>query len=140
VVLRVLKKIVEASEAGEKSVTVGNVVRFNGAKSSIGRIPNPEGNPKFFYNRFEDEDTKKPRYGQWCVRNVDMTFNPMPKRHSVQADGSLTMRHMPMDVESHPYDRSLLSMEARILKLNLIEAMEQPDGGDYVDYNDEGGI
>lgn len=140
VVLQYWQKIVEAWQAGEKSVTVGNVVRFNGAKSSIGRIPNPEGNPKFFYNRFEDEDTKKPRYGQWCVRNVDMTFNPMPKRHSVQADGSLTMRHMPMDVESHPYDRSLLSMEARILKLNLIEAMEQPDGGDYVDYNDEGGI
>jgi len=140
VVLEYWRQIMEAWESGEKDVTVGNVVRFNGAKSSVGRITNPEGNPKFVYTRFPDEETGKPRYGQWSIRQVVMTFNPMPKRVRINADGSLSMRHMPNDVESHPYDRSLLSMEARMLKLNLIELLEQPDGGDYVEYDDNGGI
>jgi len=111
-----------------------------GAKSSIGRYVNPEGNPHFIYTRFPDEKTGKPRYGQWTVRQVDMTFNPLPKRQRTNADGSLSMRHMPKGLESHPYDRSILSMEARILKLNLIELLEQPDGGDYVEYDDHGGV
>jgi hypothetical protein len=141
VVLEYWDRIMEAWLAGEKKVTVGNVVRFQGAKSSIGRITNPEGSEsRYTYTRFVDEKTGRPRYGQWTVRQVDMTFNPMPKRHSINPDGSLTMRHMPQDLESRPYDRSLLSMEARILKLNMIELMEQPDGGDYVEYSDEGGI
>lgn len=140
VVLEYWDRIMQAWLDGEDKVTVGNVVRFNGAKSSIGRIPNPEKNPAFIYTRFPDEKTGKPRYGQWSVRQVDMTFHPMPKRHSIMPDGSLTIRHMPNDVESHPYDRSLLSMEARLLKLNLIEILEQPDGADYVEYDDNGGI
>lgn len=134
------KEMIGEGKRRQLGVTVGNVVRFQGAKSSVGRIPNPEGNPKFTYTRFLDEKTGRPRYGQWAVRQVDMTFNPMPKRHSINPDGTLTMRHMPQDMESCPYDRSLLSMDARILKLNLIEVLEQPDGGDFVEYNDEGGI
>lgn len=140
VVLEYWQKIMDAWLAGERKVTVGNVVRFQGAKSSIGRYVNPEGNPHFIYTRFPDEKTGIPRYGQWTVRQVDMTFNPLPKRQRINADGSLAMRHMPQDLESHPYDRSLLSMEARLLKLNMIEALEQPDGGDYVEYDDNGGV
>jgi hypothetical protein len=140
VVLEYWQKIMEAWLEGKDKVTVGNVVRFMGAKSSIGRTVNPEGNPHFIYTRFPNEETGKPRYGQWAVRQVDMTFNPMPKRKSINADGSLTMRHMPKGLESHPYDRSLLSMEARLMKLNMIELLEQPDGGDYVEYDDHGGI
>lgn len=69
-----------------------------------------------------------------------MTFNPMPKRAGINPDGSLQIRYLPRDVESHPYDRSLLSTEAAMLKLNLIEILEQPDGADYVEYEpDEGG-
>jgi hypothetical protein len=141
VVLEYWQKIVEAWERRDSKVTVGNVVRFNGAKSSIGRVDTPPGSPlRFSYTRFVDEATGRPRYGQWSVRSVDMTFSPMPKRRSISPDGSLTMRHLPQDVESHPYDRSLLSMEARLLKIGMIEIMEQPDGADYVEYNDEGGI
>lgn len=140
VVLEYWQKIMQAWLHGRSSVTVGNVVRFNGAKSSIGRIENQEPPPKFIYTRFIDEGTGKPRYGQWSVRKVDMTFDPMPKRKGINADGSLQIRTMPEDLESHPYDRSLLSMEARLLKLNLIEVLEQPDGTDYVEYDDEGGL
>lgn len=140
VVLEYWQKIMDAWLAGERKVTVGNVVRFQGAKSSIGRYVNPEGNPHFIYTRFPDEKTGNPRYGQWTVRQVDMTFNPLPKRQRINADGSLAMRHMPQDLESHPYDRSLLSMEARLLKLNMIELLEQPDGADYVEYDDNGGV
>jgi hypothetical protein len=136
VVLQYWRKIIDAWEHGEKSVTVGNVVRFNGAKSSIGRIPDPEHKGKWVYNRFVDDKTGRPRYGQWCNRQIDMTFHPMPKRHHINPDGSLAMRHMPDDVESEPYKASVLSMDSIALKLNMIEVLEQPDGADYVEYDE----
>ena len=132
VVLQYWDRIMKAWEAGESSVTVGNVVRFQGAKSSIGRTIT---DGQATYTRHLDENGR-PRYGQWVSRNVDMTFHPMPKRSAIEPDGSLTIRHMPRDLESHPYDRSLLSMEALILKRMMSELLEQPDG-DYAEYEDD---
>lgn len=137
VILEYWRAVVEAWQEGKDKVTIGKVTRFNGAKSSIGRIVDPENPKRYLYTRFIDEKTGKPRYGQWCNRPVDMTFNPMPKRSRINVDSSLAIRYLDDEDESHPYDRSLLSMEARLLKLNLIEALEQPDGGDYVEYDDE---
>lgn len=132
VILQYWDRIMKAWEAGEKSVTVGNVVRFQGAKSSIGRTIK-DGKPS--YTRYLD-DNNHPRYGQWVNRSVDMTFHPMPKRSAIEADGSLTIRHMPQTLESHPYDRSLISLEAAVLKHNMAELLEQPDG-DYAEYEDD---
>lgn len=137
IVLEYWAKIMEAWLDGKSSVTIGNVVRFNGAKSSIGRTETDNPPPRFNYNRFIDEKTNKPRYGQWSTRKIDMTFDPMPKRKGINADGSLQIRTMPLNLESHPYDRSVLSMEARILKLNMMELLEQPDGADYVEYDED---
>lgn len=137
VVLQYWSKIMDAWQKGERSVTVGNVVRFNGAKSSIGRTPDPLHKGKFVYNRFVDEKTGVPRYGQWCTRQIDMTFHPMPKRARINADGSLSMRHLPNDYESEPYKPSVLSMDALALRLNTLEILEQPDGADFVEYDDE---
>lgn len=136
VILEHWRAVVDAWQRGADKVTIGNVTRFNGAKSSIGRIVDPDNPKAYLYNRFAD-DKGRPRYGQWSTRPVDMTFHPMPKRSRIEKDSSLAIRYLPTDEESRPYDRSLLSMEARLLKLNLIEALEQPDGGDYVEYDDE---
>lgn len=135
VVLEYWDRIMEAWKRGDQTVTVGNVVRFCGAKSSIGRTRDDSG--KWVYNRFINEETGKPRYGQWITRKVDMTFQPMPKRAAINADGSLAMRYLPKDAISQPYDPSLLSEDAKILKLVMLELMEQPDGDDYCEYKDE---
>lgn len=140
VVLEHWKAVVEAWQSGQQTVHIGNITRFQGAKSSIGRSADPKNPGKWLYTRFIDDVTGIPRYGQWTQRPVDMTFNPMPKRAGINPDGSLQIRYLPRDCESHPYDRSLLSTEAAMLKLNLIEILEQPDGADYVEYEpDEGG-
>lgn len=85
-----------------------------------------------------DEDVKllagKQRYGQWSRRGIDMSFNPMPKRTSITADGTLTMRNFPVDQESEPYDKTTWSEDKARLWQAMEELLEQPDGGDYTNY------
>jgi hypothetical protein len=112
------------------SASVANVSRFCGAKTCISK--SSKG-----YRRANHRDGIHPAYGQWIKRKVDMSFNPMPKRESMNADGlTLKLRRFPQTLESMPYDRAMLSEEAIEMKLAMEEMMEQPDG-DFSDWEDE---
>lgn len=130
-------------------VHVANVSRFCGAKSSITRTL-VDG--KWQYHRargnhlpHRGKDGKmhhgEPHYGQWVTREVAMSFNPKPKRESraLCDDGrSLILRKFPENLTSAPYDKAVISEEARQLMLMALEANEQPDAdlADYEDYDD----
>lgn len=124
-------RILEAWERRESTVRVANVTRFCGAKTSISK-------GKRGYSRAHGEtiilpdgtEHRMPSYGQWIVRPVEMSFDPMPKRAAVNKDGTLTLRAFPKNVESLPYDRALISKETLELKTAELELSEQPDG-DY---------
>ena len=102
---------------------VCSVNRFCGIKSSIS-IAKKDG--KIIYNR-------APRYGQWIERQVQMSFNPMPKRKGLSPDGvSLLLRDMP-GRQSMPYCRAVRSPDALELERASMEILEQPDC-DYTEY------
>ena len=104
------------------------VSRFCGVKSSISQS-GALGN--YSYKR-------SPDYGQWITRQVDMSFDPMPKRKGVgarvwrQNAHALTIRRMPLKLESSDYTRAI-TKEGLELKVAVMEAMEQPDA-ELVDY------
>lgn len=110
----------------DDTVSVANVNRFCGAKSSISRA-GVLG--KYKYTRAQGT-RGKPAYGQWISRGVDMSFNPLPKRGGVsKADGmSLLVRRMAPGIESQPYDRCPSSDDHRMLIMAEAELLEQPDG------------
>lgn len=125
---------------------VANVSRFCGAKSSISRAKDDDG--RWTYNRASGDhlaSPPQPCYGEWVTREVTMSFNPMPKRHGMYSDGRRAkLRYIggpdpfsnELAEESTPYEKALLSPEARELILMNQEMMEQPDG-DYADYEME---
>ena len=128
--------IVEAWERdGVKALaTVANVQRFCGAKTSISMS-------KGGYKRAsrsvqlglfgEAERPRKPAYGQWVSRPVEMSFDPMPKRSGVNSDGlTLTPRKFARDVESVPYSRAMRMGNAEGIEMICAkeEIDEQPDG------------
>lgn len=107
---------------------VANVTRFCGAKTSISHSPK-----RNVYNRARGKNGA-PHYGQWVTRKVELSFQPMPKRESVNPDGTtLKLRTFPKDLVSVPYSKALRSKESIELALAEIEALEQPDG-DLSDY------
>jgi hypothetical protein len=77
-----------------------------------------------------------------------LTFNPLPKRDGVNPDGTLRIRSFPPDLVSKPYERSVMTLQAVLAKLTSTDAYslfmaqeemsEQPDGGDWADYEQEG--
>ena len=80
----------------------------------------------------------QPDYGQWVTREVELNFNPLPKRNGVHEDGvRLKVRRIPRHIESAPYDRVRKSQEARDLLAFAQEMLEQPDpdlhGWDEID-------
>jgi hypothetical protein len=125
------QKIVWAwSEHGAtRTIQVANVSRFCGAKTSISR----SGKPGQYTYRRADGAEGAPAYGEWISRNVDMSFNPMPKRGSVDVYGKLALRRMPRDMTSVPYKRAMRSADAMLMKAAEQEALEQPDA-DLADY------
>ena len=132
VVLENWKRLVDAWPVKDLSETVAvtNVSRFCGAKSSISQAGKPGA---YRYNRANGKGSA-PRYGQWIVRQVDMSFTPMPKRSGVADDGmSLLVRQLPTWEESEPYDRVSVPEETELLRGAEEELWEQPDG-DLSDY------
>ena len=143
------QKLVEAWNAGQGSIELADVTRFCGAKSSISvsRKPGvelPEGvTPAKINDAIVRWDelifSRSPLFGEWILRPVELTFNPEPKRDKdfgAQIERGarlLTVRKFPQDVVSTPYDRSLLSQEAQVLKALNEEMLEQPDGADFCD-------
>lgn len=109
---------------------VANVSRFCGAKTSVHR-----GSKSGLYSRSMGSIKKQePRYGQWITRQVELTFNPMPKRLKVNPDGkTLMLRTFPSNQESMPYDKAIRSPEGEELERAYMEAIEQPDA-DLTDY------
>jgi DNA polymerase type B, organellar and viral len=134
VVLRQSEAIVNAYRAmspedvTRKTVSIMKVSRFCGAKSSISQS-GVVGN--HFYKRSEE-------YGQWIERDVDMSFNPMPKRKGIgervsgQNAYTLAIRRISLKLESADYTRAI-TKEGLELKMCTIEAMEQPDA-ELIDY------
>ena len=126
------KALVAAWDAGQSSIELAEVTRFCGAKSSISVSRNKEGD--LVYNRSD-------LYGEWIKRPVELTFNPEPKRDKdfgpyIGRARILQVRKFPDNEMSTPYDRSLLSQEALVLKMLNDEMLEQPDGADYCEAQD----
>ena len=117
----IIKQYEELGVYGRSDVCTVN--RFAGIKSSISRVQVGES---YLYNR-------APRYGQWVERQIQMSFDPLPKRKCLADDGvSLVLRDMTR-VRSRPYSRANRSREGLELEQVSMEILEQPDC-DYVDY------
>lgn len=144
-------------------VQVSNIQRFCGAKSSIHRAgplsqyrysrasAGPErgtangasgiaaqsqsSNNPHSGQRQPQPAAGAPAYGQWVTRPVEMSFNPMPKRETVNKDGrTLKMRglgyseaDLPPGVESMPYKKIIKSMERMAMEAMKLMLEEQPD-------------
>jgi len=135
--LTAYQTMISAWQEGKQSVNIAKVSRFHGAKSSIGRSGKP-GEWKYVRHGMMD-DSGRSRYGQWTERPIDLSFNPLPKRERVNPDGkTLRIRTFPKDLESMPYDRSVLSLEGWHLKNATAEILEQPDGTDFADWEEVG--
>jgi hypothetical protein len=126
-----------ASNITSKAVSITEISRFCGAKSSISMSIR---NNVRVYKR-ADGKNPDPCYGQWITRPVEMSFDPMPKREGIGAPSvwghagrahTLTVRKMPRSAVSAPYDRAT-SEEARELQNMTGEIVEQPDG-DWEEY------
>lgn len=113
---------VDALAAGDASVVLGNVTRFHAAKNTISFSPST--------NTY----TRSPMYGQWEKRQLEMTFDPMPKRARIKRDGTLAMLSF-IGQESMPYDAAVISPEAMQQKIAAAIQEEQPDGSDFTDYD-----
>jgi hypothetical protein len=140
VVLENWKRIIESWETYgmTRNAQIANVSRFCGAKSSISRAGKPGA---FTYKRAVGaEGPGSPSYGEWITRAVELSFNPMPKREGLNPDGlTLKLRALDPDVMSTPYNKALLSMEARELLQAAMELAEQPEA-DLTDYELEVGV
>lgn len=152
-------KMVNAWRSGKEEVRIKDVSRFHGAKSSVTIARDPLNEEDYIYKRaplFDDEGKpvidsltgkERTRYGQWTKRPIVLTFNPLPKREAINSDGTLKIRSFPQDMTSKPYERSVMTPEAVAKLLTSIdayslwmaqeEAIEQPDGGDFTDYEPE---
>lgn len=127
VVLKSWKAITDAWEKDgiDGVAPIANVARFCGAKTSIS-VSN-EGKT---FRRANARDGKRPSYGQWVSRRIELTFNPLPKRDRLAEDGvSLVLRKLPSTQTSEPYSRALARMSAEALEMEAAtdEAAEQPD-------------
>lgn len=117
------KKIVDAYERGDETVHVTDLSRFIGAKTGISR-----GGKKGAYKY-----KRSPDMGNWIPRPVEMSFNPLPKREGIQ-NNRLGLRSFPSET-SLPYVAGLISPDGAMLKEASEQQCEQPDGGDFADYN-----
>lgn len=107
-------------------VKLDNVSRFCGAKTSISRKKLPGHG--WEYKRAAGQHLRgQPRFGEWITRPVEMSYNPRPKREGVRADGTLPVRMLPLDLESAPYSKAILSAEAKELMILAAQMGEQPD-------------
>lgn len=157
VLLEAWPGIIKAFECGgvdgkigiEATAVIGNVSRFCGAKSSISRRRDLSSadecktrlayvstihERRWRYRRASGNDGKKPSYGQWLNKEIELTFAPMPKRSGLNPDGrTLTLRTFPPSLESAPYKKVKfedLPPDVQAMKLYEDELLEQPD----VDY------
>lgn len=137
VVLRSWQVIMDAWERDgvDGTATVANVSRFCGAKTSISVSHNGTRYKRSKGGKNKDGSTR-PAYGQWISRKVELSFDPMPKRACVNADGvTLGLRTFPQSQVSTPYDRAMMrtSADAQEMQAAAQEMLEQPDA-DLTEY------
>jgi hypothetical protein len=128
VVLEHWEKIVDAwtKDGVDAIARVPDVTRFCGAKTSVMRAT--KGYRRAEPGRVKDDGGTLPAYGQWIRRKVEMSFNPLPKRDTVNADGlTLKLREFSSFLRSVPYDKAMRSQEAKDLKAEFEILSEQPD-------------
>lgn len=123
------------------TVTLDNVSRFCGAKTSTTRVLRTiDGRQEWVYRVAKGQhlpkkgETAKPRYGEWIERKVEMSFDPLPKRIG-RPDGSLEVRRLPIDLMSAPYDRAVLSAEAKEL-IAMAEMLTEQPHADFEEYSE----
>lgn len=121
VMLENWRAVIDGYERGDDIIQLPNVSRFCGAKTSIS------------VSNFGKTFNRAPTYGQWVTRNVKLSLSAKPKREAIIGQ-RLTLREFPLDCESNPYSRAMVSPEALELKLSTLEASEQPEGVDFADY------
>jgi hypothetical protein len=110
------KKIADGWERGADSVTLTGVSRFVGAKTGFS-----VGSKKGI--------TRRKVYGEWVQHDVQCSFDPKPKRQSVNDNALNPWPYF--DAQSAPYDRAI-SDEGLALIIATIMAEEQPN----VDFGD----
>ncbi len=120
------------------TVTLDKISRFCGAKTSTSRVLR-KGEWVYRVARGKHIPTKKgetaqPRYGEWIERKVEMSFDPLPKRIG-RPDGTLEVRSLPEDLMSAPYDRAVLSDEAKEL-IAMAEMLAEQPHADFEEYSD----
>lgn len=117
-------------------VVVKDIERFCGAKTSVSYSSSGDICRRAAGGR-GDKGQEMPRYGEWIKRRVEMSFNPLPKRAGVLADGQrLALRAISPILRSVPYSKALRCTEAIDLEAATQEMLEQPDG-DYMDSDSE---
>lgn len=93
--------------------------RFIGAKTGLSFAP-------------KSGVKRSPDYGEWVDWPTEVSFDPRPKRESVNADGTLNCWGY-FDAPSLPYENALRDPESALLELAALIAEEQPnaDFGEY---------
>jgi hypothetical protein len=143
IVLSNYEHIIEAWRRGlgDENVIVAGVERFCGAKTSIHYAQKAD---KFSRasGEWSGNHRTAPAYGEWIVRQVDMSFNPMPKRARI-LPGHGWSRKLELRVidrnapESRPYSKAtlkfdpnanvIIDQETVAIRKELEELGEQPD-------------
>lgn len=107
-----------AWQNNQPTVRITNVVRFIGAKSATIRHQDAT------YHRTDS-------YGEWETREIQLSFDALPKRQETIAGNRMTIRYLPKEMRSAPYEKSMMSSDAILMRAEQMMADEQPDGGDY---------
>jgi hypothetical protein len=106
-------------------VKVANVSRFCGTKTSVSRRIVAD---QFVYHRADGSSgVEKPSYGEWVNREVNMSFDPMPKRECILEDGVHLKLRGQSELTSTIYAKAGPSQEIQELKRAMDEILEQPD-------------
>lgn len=111
------KRIIEAWDKKEPGLSIKGITRFIGAKSALTKGP-------------KSGITRSERYGEWIEHQIDVSFDPRPKRECIVKGNRLKPWGF-FDWESVPYDAAIESTEARLLREFEVMTEEQPD----IDFN-----
>lgn len=138
------ERLKEEKKLTTGTVKISEVSRFCGVKSSI--TPSDKNGKKLYTRAYGKPDPKRPghqtpSYGQWIVRPVELSFDPMPKRTAVgeailgHLASSLTVRKVSQRLTSAVYEKAL-DEEGKQLREAKDEVEEQPDCDLFEDENE----
>jgi len=125
VLLENWRRILDSWNAhGAKEDITSDVIRFMGAKTSIHRAQDGLGGWNYFRSQ---------AYGNWITTSMRLSLSPLPKRETMQNDGTLTLRAFPGQT-SVPYSKALYIEPEPREELDMgnsanyaLQVEEQPD-------------